>query len=296
MAWCARRRPVSDELGRDVDAGASSVETRRAALLVEYDGTDYQGLQWQAHTSETIQGKVEDAVRRLGAPVPKFICAGRTDAGVHASGQVIAVNVPMRIEERRIALAMNAVLPRDIRVRRACHCAEDFSPRHDAIMRTYVYRLCARTEVPPLARRFTAFTPHLLDEERAMLAAEAFRGKWELKEWRSGSCQALRTFLTISEARATPPRLAPDDAGEMDPSWRFLFRARSFLHHQVRFMVGAVVAVGCGRLTVDELRAALVGGTRPAVVKMESACGLCLTEVRFAEGKNPFPRDGDGAA
>ncbi|HMZ52326.1 MAG TPA: tRNA pseudouridine(38-40) synthase TruA [Candidatus Sumerlaeota bacterium] len=267
----------------------------RVALLVEYDGTDFHGMQWQPGTRQTIQGRIEDAARELGSASPGFICAGRTDAGVHATGQVIAINLPQRLPERKIALAMNAILPQSIRVRRAVHCDTDFSPRIDAIMRTYVYRMAERVAVSPLHARFVAFTTRKLDPERTAAAAAAFKGQWELKEWRAAECQAKRTFLTITEARALPPSSDPAMTQEDVPYWRFLFRARSFLHHQVRFMVGAIVAVGQGRLELEELRAALRDGKRPQQMKMEEARGLCLARVEFRDGKNPFtaaPSDG----
>ncbi len=276
------------------EAAASTLPVRRTALLVQYDGTGYQGLQRQAHTQETIQERIEAAVRKLGGEEPRFICAGRTDAGVHATGQVIAVDLPARLEERKIALAMNSLLPADIRVQRARHCGAEFSPRLDATMRSYIYRLATRGAVPPLLRHHVAFHPFLLDEAPAKEAAGAFAGQWELREWRASTCQAKRTFLTISEACAHPPDLGNARLGEDFPYWRFTFRARSFLHHQVRFMVGAIVAVGTGRLALAELKAALAAGTRPAVVKMEEARGLCLAEVEFPPEKDPFlPRGGE---
>ncbi|MCC6546446.1 tRNA pseudouridine(38-40) synthase TruA [Candidatus Sumerlaeota bacterium] len=260
----------------------------RAALQVEYDGTDFHGLQRQAGTTETIQEKIEQAARELGSASPAFLCAGRTDAGVHATGQVVTVSLPERLPERKIALAMNAVLPPSIRIRRAAHCATDFNPRLDAVMRTYVYRMAVRGAVPPLQSRFVAFTPRELEKESATAAAAAFEGKWEMKEWRAAICQAKRTFLTITEARAIAPVFDATMGQEDVPYWRFVFRARSFLHHQVRFMVGAIVAAGQGRLAVEDLREALRNGKRPPHTKMEEARGLCLARVQFRDGKNPF--------
>lgn len=261
---------------------------RRVALLVEYDGSEFQGLQWQAHTSATIQGEVERAAAAIGSTSPRFEASGRTDTGVHAVGQVIAIDLPARMEERRIALAMNAQLPESIRVRRAVVCAPDFSPRHDARLRTYVYRLASREPVNPLYRRSVAFTPYRLDPQSVVEAAASFAGQWEFREWRAAGCQATRTLLTIREAAAVPPGHAADFREEPAPYWRFIFRARSFLHHQVRFIVGGIVAVGSGRLALGELRAALAEGRRPDIVKCEPACGLTFTHVAFQPGRDPF--------
>jgi tRNA pseudouridine38-40 synthase len=262
--------------------------TRRVALLLEYDGTAYRGLQAQSAGHDTIQGRVEAACRALGSTEVGFVAAGRTDAGVHAVGQVVAVSLPVRLEERRIIRALNACLPPDIRVRRAVHCADSFSPRHDAEGRYYIYRLAAGVEVPPLLRHSVAFSVRRLDRARTMAAAAAFVGRWELAEWRSADCQATRTFLTIRRAEAIPPDPDALFYGRPRVHWEFHFEARSFLHHQVRFMVGAITAVGSGKLEVDELKRALAEGRRPARVMVEPACGLTLTGVSYPPERDPF--------
>jgi len=276
---------AGEEEARRVDAPLA-LGYRRAALLLEYDGGGYRGLQWQREERNTVQERVEEACAKLGVPEAGFVAAGRTDTGVHAVGQVVAVNLPAKFEERRIGLALNSLLPMDIRVRKAAFCAPDFSPRHDAVMRTYIYRLCAGVPVTPVLRNYVAQKHCRLDPVLTQAAAAAFVGQWELCEWRSSICQAKRTFLTITEASATPP--AEEGSEELRPYWQFRFRARSFLHHQVRFMVGGVVAVGRGRLSLEELIAALRAGKRPGIVQVEPACGLTFTRVEFAEGKNPF--------
>jgi len=258
---------------------------RRAALIVAYDGTAYSGLQAQRHDPQTIQQRIEKASAALGCAAPDFEACGRTDSGVHAEGQVVALNVPTRMEDRRIAPAFNRYLPDDIRVLRAVTCADDFSPRHHAIMRTYVYRFTERTEPPPAMRFAVAQLGWELDPDLACAAATAFVGHREMAAWRSSICQAKRTLLTIDDATV----FAPDFTGiEPRPYWILRFRARSFLHHQVRLMTGAVIAVGCGRIPLDALVRALAEGTRPALVKMEAACGLTFRSVDFAPGKSPF--------
>lgn len=263
---------------------------RRVALLVEYDGSAFRGLQAQAPPARTIQGEVEAALRTIGARDPGFIASGRTDAGVHATGQVIAANVPVRMEEGAVAKSLNALLPPDIRVRAARDCGGDFSPRFDAIRRHYVYRLCSREPVTPILRHCVAHTSRAMDAARVHAAAEAFHGKWELREWRSSSCQATRTALTIESVRVYPP--GGDGPGALIGGgrlyWEIHVSSRSFLHHQVRFMVGALTAVGSGKLTVEELREALATGRRPAIVKVEPARGLTLARVEFKPGRDPF--------
>jgi tRNA pseudouridine38-40 synthase len=265
---------------------------RRVVLQIEYDGTRFHGLQRQAGTTNTIQEAIEKAARTVGSTNPRFIASGRTDAGVHALGQVIAVDLPERLEITRTARALNSLLPPDIRVRQAALSPEDFSPRLDARMRTYVYRVCARQAVPPMLRHYVAFTPYKLKPSLVHAAAESFLGKWEFREWRSSFCQAKRTRLTISDARAIPPDEPSDDpAEERAPYWRFVISARSFVHHQVRFMSGAIIGVGAGRIGLEELRSDLAAGRRPVKVKCEAACGLCLTKVQYPPEKDPFLRE-----
>ncbi len=260
---------------------------RRIVLLAEYDGTRYHGLQRQGHTPLTIQQEFESAVGRLGVTEPDFVASGRTDSGVHATGQAVALNVPAEPPVRKYLRTFNALLPADIRVRAVAECPEGFSPRFDARRRTYIYRVCALEPVPPLQRNFVAFAKTDLDVERTRAAAAAFEGRWELSAWRSAICQATRTLLTIDECTAVPPH-RDERTGEALPWWTFRTAARSFLHHQVRLMAGAIVAVGSGRLGLEELRNALAAGERPKSVVMMPACGLCLARVEFDPERDPF--------
>lgn len=266
--------------------------TRRAALLVEYDGGAFKGLQKQRHTPNTVQSEIERAAQTLGVPEPRFVASGRTDAGVHALGQVVVIDVPAHLAERRLALALNALLPREIRVRRAVHCEEDFNPRLDARMRTYVYRLCSRDPVPPMLAKFVAYTVDKLEPEATIAAAASFAGEWNFSKWRSTECGGRRTVLTIVEATAFPPGQPEEGGGTIGDAayWRFRFRARSFLHHQIRFLVGGVIAVGGGKLALEELQEALRQGRRPEEAKCAPAGGLCFTRVDYPAHKDPFNR------
>lgn len=273
------------------DHRTTDSQHRRVALLLEYDGGPFQGLQRQAHTRETIQQYVEAAARQAGAPEDTgFVASGRTDAGVHAVGQVVALSLPRRLEEHRVARALNALLPPAIRVRRAADCG-GFHPRFDATSRTYKYRFWPGGAVPPLLQRYVAELRGSPDPQATCAAADAFVGRWELHQWRSSHCQAARTLLTIDECRADPP--PPPDGTGLGGYWTITVRARSFLHHQVRLMAGAVTAVGLGKLSLEELRQALHAGHRPVLVKNEDPRGLVFTKVDFKEGKDPW---GGGAA
>lgn len=259
------------------------IPTRRIAAVVAYEGTDFSGFQAQAE-GRTVAGVLADAARTLGAGDPCIKCAGRTDAGVHADGQVVALSLPLRLDERRILPALNANLPEDVRILATWPCAAEFDPRRDAIMRTYVYRLCAGAILPPVHRRRVAALPRPLDPLLCSEAARAYLGQWEFREWRSSQCQGRRTLLTISAADFSPAQASR-------PWMEITFSARSFLHHMVRFLVGGIIAVGSRRLTPGELAGALAAGKRPAVVVPAPACGLTLARVDY-----PGARGGAGPA
>ncbi len=267
----------------------TALPQHRVALLVEYDGTNFAGLQRQLHTAETIQGKIEAAAATIGASPSRFIAAGRTDSGVHALGQVVVLELPKRLEQKRIRRTLNSLLPPEIRIRTAVICDPDFSPRHDAVQRTYLYQLSLRDEVCPIRMNHVAVDLRQLEPELTIAATKLFQGKLEMREWRSSRCQAKRTLLNIDEASALPPDPTPESPFALPRRyWTFRFSARSFVHHQVRFMVGGIASVGAGDLSLEELADALRAGKRPIRAKVMPACGLIFREVKFAPGKDPF--------
>jgi tRNA pseudouridine38-40 synthase len=253
--------------------------------VVEYDGTAYEGFQRQ-RGAPTIAGTLEDAARRIGAPEdPMLRVAGRTDAGVHAEGQVVALSVPAKFDARRLCLALNSNLPHDIRIRRAAPCTDDFDPRRDARRRTYVYRLCAGVPVPPLWRHMAAYYAQPMPLDAIAEALSCYLGQHDFRAWRSSTCEAKRTLLTIERAEI----LFPDpDAPVPRRHAEITIAARSFLHHMVRFLVGGAVAVARGRVTVAQLRECIARGERPREVMPAPACGLVLQRVDYAEGRDPF--------
>lgn len=256
-------------------------QLRPAALLTEYDGTNFHGLQAQENQpGDTIQEALERAAAAIGASDPQFVASGRTDAGVHAIGQVVRMALPAKIEDRRLPLALNAHLPAEIRIRKAATVSPEFNPRFDARQRNYLYRFC-EGDPPPIYRHFVTLVRGALDERLTRAAADCFIGYWELEQWRSSICQSQRTKLHINQCRALPPMLG-------HPYWQLSVCARSFLHNQVRFMAGAVIAAGTGRLPLGELSTALRGGVRPEIIKKEAALGLCFAKVEFEEANDPF--------
>ncbi len=258
----------------------------RVAAIVEYEGTAYEGLQWQA-SGPTIQGEIEKAVRKFGVEEPRFRASGRTDSGVHARGQVVAVDLPASIPGNSIASAVNWHLPADIRFRRAVACDPEFDPRRDARLRTYRYLLCGGQPMPAMMRNRMGRARTRLDIGAMREAAGAFMGEHEFRAWRSTLCQAKRTVLEIRRFDIDVWRDRASHEGDWQ-TFEVTVACRSFLHRMVRFLVGGIVRVGCGELPVESLADHLREATLPPRVAPADACGLSLERVDYAEGRNPF--------
>ncbi|MCB2156750.1 tRNA pseudouridine(38-40) synthase TruA [bacterium] len=259
--------------------------TVRLALIIEYDGTDFAGLQRQKN-GRSIQGEVESAAMALGVEDPKFRASGRTDSGVHARGQVITINLPERVACGNPISALNWHLPLSIRVRKAIEAPEGFDPRRDARLRTYHYFLCAGQPVPPLMRNRMGRVKAHLDIELMRAAADVLRGKHDFREWRSSQCQAKRTVLDLKRIDVLPWSAAAAH-GMDDQCFEIWFSCRSFLHKMVRYLVGGIVRVGAGQLSVEDLATHVEAGTLPPRVAPADPWGLVLESVEY---KSPvFP-------
>lgn len=222
---------------------------------------------------------LEAAASRLvaGAPVASIV-AGRTDAGVHAAGQVAAIDLPDRFDARTIREALNFHLkPHPLVVLEAAAVGQAWSPRFDAIGRTYLYTLLNRRARPGLDRRVW-HVPQPLDADAMQEAAGALIGWHDFTSFRAASCQAKSPWRTIE-------RLEVARLGE-----RLTVRAeaRSFLHHQVRNLVGTLKLVGEGRWPVARVAEALAARDRAAAGPTAPADGLTLVAVRYPV--DPFSR------
>ena len=269
---------------------------RRIALLVEYDGTELSGSQLQPER-RTVQGALEAAIEAYdGAPEaasggtrdterrrPGF--AGRTDAGVHARGQVAAIEIARDDDLATVRDALNYYLPADIAVRDAAEVAATFDPRHDARARCYRYRIRDGRPRSPLSRNDRWQRDRALDE-RAMAAAAALlppsQHDWSafagpLEPGRS----PLRTLLYLIVERVGPHELA------------VTMEADAFLPHQVRRTVGALERVGAGALAPAAF-AALAGGAPGSAGPTAPPHGLTLEAVHYAPGALEWGRIVDG--
>ncbi|MFQ5610941.1 MAG: tRNA pseudouridine(38-40) synthase TruA [Anaerolineae bacterium] len=247
-----------------------AVERRYGAVL-EYDGTDFSGFQIQAE-GRTVQGELETALRRVTQVETRVIGAGRTDAGVHASGQVIAFTVPWRHTTQDLQRALNAVLPADVALRTLRPVPGAFHPRFDAIRRTYHYTVLNQPERSPLGRRYACHTPQPLDVEAMRQAGQCLIGRHDFASF-GRPPQGNKTVRHVTQAEwvAEGPRLT------------FVISANAFLYRMVRAIVGTLLQVGKGERAPAEMLAILEARERSLAGPLAPACGLCLVEVGYPE-------------
>ena len=255
----------------------------RLALIIEYDGARYSGFQFQAN-APSVQAELEGAVWRLTGERVRVAGAGRTDSGVHAAGQVVAFDTGSDLTPRRFAAGMNFHLAEDIAVRRACRVAGGFDPRRDAVSRRYRYTLLLRAHRSPLGGRSAVVIKGPLDLDAMRSAARSMEGIHDFARF-AGSLgrPGASTVRDVSEIslRTEGEKLEIDVEGN------------AFLPHQVRRMVGALVDVGHGRITAEQIESLLSGDGGGAVAHSMPPQGLCLVEVRYSEGSLGLPDPDD---
>jgi tRNA pseudouridine38-40 synthase len=243
----------------------------RFKLTLEYDGGRFQG--WQRVASgPSVQGALEEAVEGLIGVRAEVIGAGRTDSGVHALGQVAHVDIAKPLSANRLCDALNAHLrPQAIAVLAAEEAAPEFHARFDALRRAYIYRVINRRAPLALERGKAWRLTRALDAEAMDAAARRLVGHHDFTTFRDSACQANSPVKTLD--RACVARCG--DVIE------FHFEARSFLHRQVRSMVGTLVEAGLGKLTADDVAAALGAKDRARCGPVAPADGLYLIRVDY---------------
>ncbi len=251
----------------------------RFALKLEYDGSPFAGWQRQADLP-SVQGALEAAVARLQPPAT-VTGAGRTDAGVHALGQVAHADLVRDWDPFRLAAALNAHLrPAPVAVVAAALVAEDFHARFSAVEREYVFRVTER-RAPLVADRGWAWrVSGPLDLEAMRAAAAHLVGRHDFTTFRAAGCQAASPVKTL-DAIAIEAAEAPHGR-----AITLTLRARSFLHNQVRSIVGTLERVGAGAWAPERVEVALAARDRARCGPVAPPHGLALVAVRYPE--EPF--------
>ena len=249
---------------------------RRLAFTVAYDGTNWCGSQRQSN-GPTIQGELERVLEALLKSPTLVTLAGRTDAGVHARGQVMAFETENQsLPVERFDLAMNARLDRSVRVREPRAVDDDFHPRFSATGRVYVYRLQLGDENPLLRAVATSWT-NQLDLTAARAASVAFIGRHDFAAWQSAGSP---TPTTVRHVRRIEWR---ESAAFGSPLVEIEIEADAFLYQMVRNIVGALTEAGRGRLDAHAIRALTLRRDRTKCPAPAAPQGLCLERVIYGE-------------
>jgi tRNA pseudouridine38-40 synthase len=247
------------------------VWTTKVVLVMEYDGTCYHGFQWQQDLP-SIQREVETAVEKLSGEECRVIAASRTDAGVHAKGQVVSFRSKSSLPTDTFVRGLNHYLPGDIAVKAAYRVSDSFNVRRDAISREYSYHIWNSPIRSPMLAAFSYLMASPLDIEMANRACQALTGEHDLASFASGDGARIRNTVK----RVFKAELERD--GEMVI---FNIVANSFLPHQVRNTVGVLIRVGSGKVGVDEFNS-IIEARKPGLAgPTVPACGLCLNRINY---------------
>lgn len=250
------------------------MSTHRIFIQVEYDGGQFVGWQRQSN-GIAVQQLIEDAAAALvGTPV-LVQGAGRTDAGVHATGQIAHLDVPERFDANRVREALNALIDSTaISIRAAAIVPADSHARFSATARRYLYRILPRRQPPALDYGRVWHHKHALDADAMQAGANHLLGKHDFTSFRATQCQANSPVRTLDELRI-------ETIGE---EIHIHVGAPSFLHHQVRNITGSLALVGTGKWTPADIKTALDARDRSAAGPTAPAEGLYLTEVIYPSG------------
>ena len=247
-----------------------TADMARYQVILAYDGSGFQGSQRQAN-SRTVQGELEKSLRSYGWPGKSVIMAGRTDTGVHATGQVAAFDFDWKHGDGQFLKALNAELPPDLAVRSLCQSVADFHPRFDAISRRYCYRLFCEPIRDPLREKFAWRVWPKVDERALRQVAQSLLGKHDFEAFGSPTTPKGTTVRTVKK---TEWKKRPD--GE----WQFEVQADAFLYRMVRRLILVQVSVAQGKCSVKEVQDALTKhGKLPS--GLAPANGLTLVEVLY---------------
>lgn len=249
---------------------------KRFAGTVSYDGTDFAGSQLQAR-DRTVQGELEDAASRLFGVKTRVAMAGRTDAGVHAVGQVAAMTAETRHDGETIARALNATLPMDVSIRDVREVPRDFDPRRWARRRRYRYTVLHNRVRMPLLHRTSWLVEQQLDVPEMQRLADALVGRKDF----------LAASGPLEEGRSSERTVFAAEWSSHGCTLHFEIEADAFLPNMVRRLVGASVLVGRASATVEEITGLLREARVATIGPVAPAKGLCLESVTYHEGYQP---------
>ena len=244
---------------------------RNFKIILQYEGTRYQGWQRQESTQNTIQGKLERLLSRIAGEPVEIQASGRTDAGVHAYGQTANFHMDTQLSAEALMEQINAYLPEDIGVISIEEVPERFHSRLNAKGKTYRYRVLNSAVPHVFDRRYVYAIPEKLDVEAMRRAACLLCGTHDYRAFTSAKRSRKSTVRTV-------------DAIEIErigDELRFTFSGNGFLFHMVRILMGTLLEVGTGKREAEEMTLLLENGKREDAGPLVPACGLALMEVRY---------------
>ncbi|MGH8660009.1 MAG: tRNA pseudouridine(38-40) synthase TruA [Gammaproteobacteria bacterium] len=242
----------------------------KIAFVLEYDGSQYQGWQRQAG-APTVQACLEDALSKVADQRVRVHCAGRTDSGVHAYGQVAHIETQAKRKRRSWVFGANANLPRDISVVWAGEVEDDFHARFSAIRRTYRYLIFNRSSRGAIFRNHAAWECRTLDHSRMQEGAAHLLGTHDFSAFRAQSCQAKNPVRTLSQLSVT----------RFGSFISILVEANAFLHHMVRNIAGVLMAIGMGKAPPGWVLEVLLSHDRTLGGVTAPPQGLYLMQVKY---------------
>lgn len=253
--------------------GPDDAAVRNVKLVVQYDGTAYAGFQRQKG-QPTIQAELEKALSICCQEPIRVKGAGRTDAGVHARGQVVSFHTRGTIPRERIPFAMVGLLPRDIVVTEAEEVPIDFHARFSAKGKVYSYSFWLARFASPFWRRYTLHVPWALDRGAMEQAAAVLKGRHDFRAFRGEGGRVRSTVRTVR-------RCGWEELPGVPEVLRLTVEADGFLYHMVRVIAGTLLEVGRGRLPIEQVAAALESGDRTLAGPTLPPTGLCLEQVLY---------------
>lgn len=253
----------------------------RYKLILAYDGTRYKGFQKQPHQIDTptIQGSLESTLKVIGWCGKTILAAGRTDSGVHATGQVIAFDLNWRDTTKSLLIAMNSLLPPDIVIKSVEIVNEDFHPRYDAMSRLYRYRLYCAELRDPLINRFAwriwpSFNSNLFDD-----AAQLVLGNHDFSAFGNPMKPSGSKIRTVFSSHWSNWETDTSAVG-----WQYEIEADGFLYRMVRRIVFLLVCIGQGKMTMDKMNDLLQNPPLNPIQGLVPPHGLVLISVTYPSG------------
>jgi len=259
--------------------------TRRILLRVAYDGTNYHGWQVQPN-AKTIEGELNRVLTQLTGEKIQVTGASRTDAGVHALGNVAVFDTASKIPAEKFSYALNQRLPEDIVIQSSLQVADDFHPRHCDCCKTYEYDILNRTFPLPAYRNTAYFLYGDLDLDAMRRACQAFPGEHDFASFCAAGAQVQTTVRTIYSLEVLEQPLAVTERGvssQRSPERLLTIRVRGngFLYNMVRIIAGTLVEVGRGHIRPEEVEGIIAACDRAKAGPTAPARGLRLVEIKY---------------